>query len=228
LIKLWQINAIKHSIVAIVIIEALLVLSFVFCAITTDRGAPFSADRFRRLGNPYRAWKLPTFTKATLLGRNAQETELMHQDATATFLRGRSDALVIGGLGLTAWAVLVTQASGHVGSAALRLLLFGVAVTLVAPCLIRSGPSEGSYLTLSALGAIGYVAVLFAVLLGAANYFKIGWFSSLVTVLAPMVVIAVLVEAVGEFRRIKRIFMTPSSEVAPAAQSSSSGEAVNS
>jgi hypothetical protein len=205
LIKHWQIETIEYSVVAVALFELILFLTFVVLAIASNRDTPFSKEGIKRLGNVNQAWNMSTRTKARFLNKSSTDAELLHQDDVATFLRARSDALVVGGLGLTAWAVLVTQASNQVGSSALRLLLFGVAVTLVAPCLIRSGPSAGSYLALSALGAIGFIAVLFAVLLGSANYFRIGWYSSVITLLGPLVALTVLLEAKGEGGRLRTL-----------------------
>jgi hypothetical protein len=209
LIRTYQVHILQASLIVIAAVEVFLILSFLVLAIWSNRPSLFTNRGVNRLRNISSAWSLPSGKKASALGLTDAQAGEIHQDSVATFLRNRSDALIVGGLGLTAWAVLVTEVSSKVGTAALQLLLIGTAVNLIAPSLIRSGPSEGSYLALSAFVAVGFTAIVFAVLLATVHYFAVGWYSTVVTIVGPIVVITVTLEAILEFGRIKLIFRPP-------------------
>lgn len=209
-------HIVEESLILVGVIEVILVGAFLILAVASNRVIFSNRSGLGRLLNIRAAWSMSTATKAAILARTEKEAEELHQDTLSTFLRYRSDALVVGGLGLTAWAVLVNYESSTVGRAALQLLLVGVAFNLIAPMLIRSGPSEGSYLSLFSLISVGFTAIVFAVLLATDEYFKIGWFSTLVTISGPLVVLAVAREALAEFNRMRRLFRVQAAAAAQA------------
>jgi len=145
-------------------------------------------------------WSLSGADKARRFNRT--DVQDAHLASVQVFLRQRSDALTVGALGLTAWSVFYATDSHSMLHPALRLLLIGVAFNLAGPSLLRTGPSEGSYVALQAFQVVGYSAISLAVISSCAVIFSEGWVSVLADAVGPALVAIELVQVNTERDRV--------------------------
>ncbi len=162
-----------------------------------------------------KAWSLSGAQKAELFKRT-KEIEEAHQASVQVFLRQRSDALIVGALGLAAWsALMATGSGGPLHGPVVRLLLVGVAFNLAGPSLLRSGPSEGSFVCLQAFQVIGYSAITLAVISACAVVFREGWVTDVAELVGPMLVIIEAVQINNERVRVAQFLGRSSTQSGP-------------
>jgi hypothetical protein len=159
-----------------------------------------------------KAWILRAPDKARIFG-HADDGTALHQEEVTVFLRQRSDALIVGALGLAAWSALTAVTTSPVGTQTLRLLLIGVAFNLVGPSLFRTGPTEGSYVGLQAFLIIGYSAIALAVISACGEVFSEGWLNVIAELAGPVVVVIELLQNHHEFQRIRQFLGKPEAPV---------------
>src|SRR5271154_5868872 len=97
------------SLVAIGALQALSVIVFFIVAMSSNRITVTSSNRLLKpLQRIRKGWSLSTQAQVNILleiGAEGIDEKAFHTDAVSTFLRQRSDALIVGALGLAAWSV---------------------------------------------------------------------------------------------------------------------------
>jgi hypothetical protein len=189
--------------VALASLQAAWLLGLIGWAALSKQLAP-QAKAFTRLE---KAWALRGPDKAKIFGHsNGPEA---HQEEVTVFLRQRSDALIVGALGLAAWSALTAVKTATVGTQTLHLLLIGVAFNLIGPSLFRTGPNEGSYVGLQAFLIIGYSAIALAVISACGEVFHEGWLTVIAELAGPGVVVIEALQSYHEFLRIRAFLGKP-------------------
>jgi hypothetical protein len=178
-------------------------LHFLVFAATRSKGPPLRAirDALRMSSWDYARRMWSEDDGAAEL--EPEEVGPFHNQMVSRAREQRQEALILGALGLAAWAAVAAASAGvakDLNDASLRLLFVGVVATLTGPVLFSSPGTRTTYMGLQSLVAIGFDAIVLWLAYAVAVIFGPGW-HALGIMVAAFVVVRESLELAHRFRQ---------------------------